>query len=65
MEGTWRLSEGQNSYDLYILFDFEFDILLIIQQNLNVIFIGKNGYKSIHTVWSQSCKSNNYTKKND
>lgn len=50
MEGTWILSGGQNSYDLHILFDFEFDILLIILQNLNVMFTGKNGYKSIHTV---------------
>lgn len=41
MEGTWRLSGGQNSYDLYILFDSESDILLIIQQNLSVMFTGK------------------------
>lgn len=53
MKETWRLSRSQNFYDLYMLFSFEFDILLTIQQNLNTSYMSfteKTGYKSIYTM---------------
>ena len=67
-KGDWGLSGDQNSYDLYIWFGFEFDILkqAVDSQALFIQLFTENAeYKNIHTVGSQPCKTNKkYTKNN-